>query len=273
MAVVSVRVSKIDPLGALRIRTWMGVNPTALAAQGAVVRTGSGWTHAIGGSCVDDAADCNPNCNHAPLGAHALDLSRPTARGYAGSPGLAQQSRRRLPGRGPHRRIVRLNPAFSSVVTRTGSGPFRSVRDLGRAAARCSRQSGKLEGRSSAWLPAWLLAAHDTGHRDALVLVANIGSPTGKWTAPGPAQTPPPNPTAAEPDGRRVLSRVGVADHEVTPKAPWTGSGWREYSYSGFGGGHPHFHGDADCRNLNLVDVGLSAWELDRSWPITPLRS
>jgi len=45
--------------------------------------------------------------------------------------------------------------------------------------------------------------------------------------APLRVQTPPPNPTAAGPDGRRVLSRVGAADHAVTPKAPWTGSGWR----------------------------------------------
>src|ERR1035438_3600458 len=54
-----------------------------------------------------------------------------------------------------------------------------------------------------------------------------------------PAQTPPPNPTAAGPDGRRVLSRGGAADHEVTPEAPLTGSGWREHSYGAFGGGHP----------------------------------
>src|SRR5690349_5064864 len=48
---------------------------------------------------------------------------------------------------------------------------------------------------------------------------------------------PPPNPTAAGPDGRRVLSRgVGAADHTVTPKAPWTGSGWHEYSSGGFEG-------------------------------------
>ena len=60
-------------------------------------------------------------------------------------------------------------------------------------------------------------------------------------TAPGPAQAPPPNPIAAEPDGRRVLSRGGAADHEVTPQAPLTGSGCREHSYGGFGGGHPHF--------------------------------
>ena len=123
--------------------------------------------------------------------------------------------------------------------------PFRSVRDLGRAAARRSRESGELEGRSSAWLP----AAHETGHRDALVLVTDIGPSTGERTAPCPAQTPPSNPTAAEPVGRRVLSRVGVADHKVTPKAPWTGSGWREYSYGGFGGGQPHSSGHADCRH------------------------
>ena len=68
----------------------------------------------------------------------------------------------------------------------------------------------------------------------------------GAVTAPCPFQTPPPNPTAAGPDGRRVLSRGGVADHEVTPQAPLTGSGCREHSYGGFGGGHPHFHPHAD---------------------------
>ena len=26
-----------------------------------------------------------------------------------------------------------------------------------------------------------------------------------------------------------------AGDHVVTPQAPWTGSGWREYSYGGFG--------------------------------------
>ena len=63
----------------------------------------------------------------------------------------------------------------------------------------------------------------------------------GAVTAPCPPQAPPPNPIAAEPDGGRVLSRGGVADHEVTPQAPLTGSGCREYSCGGFGGGHPHF--------------------------------
>ena len=55
------------------------------------------------------------------------------------------------------------------------------------------------------------------------------------------AQTPPLNPIAARPHVRRVLSRVGGADHAVTPQAPWTGSCWRGYSYGGFGGGHPQF--------------------------------
>ena len=63
-------------------------------------------------------------------------------------------------------------------------------------------------------------------------------------TRPRPvlSQVPPPNPIAAEPDGRRVLSRGGGADHAVTPKAPLTGSGCREYSHGGVRGGHPHFH-------------------------------
>ena len=65
--------------------------------------------------------------------------------------------------------------------------PFRSVRDLGRAAARCSRESGDLEGRSPVWLP----AAEDTGHRGALVLVTGIGPSTGEGTAPCPAQALP----------------------------------------------------------------------------------
>ena len=44
-----------------------------------------------------------------------------------------------------------------------------------------------------------------------------ISKVPGAWTAPCPAQAPPPNPTAAEPDGRQVLSGGGGADHEVTP--------------------------------------------------------
>jgi hypothetical protein len=95
----------------------------------------------------------------------------------------------------------------------------------------------------------------------ALVVVTASG-PAPAWGPRScPAQAPPPNPTAAERDGRRVLSRVGVADHEVTPKALWTGSGWREYSYGGFGGGHPRFHRHADCRHPKSCRPGLSAWD------------
>jgi hypothetical protein len=130
------------------------------------------------------------------------------------------------------------------------SGPVQ-IRDLGRAAARCSGESGELEGRSSEWLPAWLPAAQDTGHRDALVLVTSIGPSTGEGTAPCPAQTPPPNPTAAGPGDGRVLSRPSSRVHEpgtlteavaLRSQTVLTGSGSHRYSYGGFGGGHPHFH-------------------------------
>jgi hypothetical protein len=85
---------------------------------------------------------------------------------------------------------------------------------------------------------------------DYSVLGVSADTRPARWHRPRrcPAQAPPPNPTATGPDGRRVLSRVGAADHAVTPKAPWTGSGWREYSYGGFGGGHPPFHPHAFCR-------------------------
>jgi hypothetical protein len=82
-------------------------------------------------------------------------------------------------------------------------------------------------------------------------------------TAPCPVQTPPPDPTAAGPDGRRVLARVGVADHEVTPEAPLPGSGWREHAYGGFGGGHPRFHPHADYRypilRIRTISLGSAA--------------
>jgi hypothetical protein len=63
---------------------------------------------------------------------------------------------------------------------------------------------------STAALGAWYLGA--------LVLVTTGGPFPGAATVPWPAQAPPPNPIAAEPDGRRVLSRVGVADHEAMPR-------------------------------------------------------
>jgi hypothetical protein len=91
---------------------------------------------------------------------------------------------------------------------------FRSVRGLGLAAVRCSRECGELQGRSSMWLPAWLRAAHDIGHRGALVLVINIGPSTGEETSAVPARTPPPNPIAADLRGGRVRSRPASRVHE-----------------------------------------------------------
>src|SRR5260370_31462172 len=41
----------------------------------------------------------------------------------------------------------------------------------------------------------------------------------GAATAPCSAQTPPPNPIAAEPYGSRVLSRGGAADHAAQPRS------------------------------------------------------
>jgi hypothetical protein len=112
--------------------------------------------------------------------------------------------------------------------------PFRTVHDLGLVSSGCPGGSGAPEGCSSAWLAA----------DDCMTPWCSSPSP-GLFPATRPrpvlSQTPPPNPIAAEPDGRRVLSGGGVADHEVTPKAPLTGSGCREHSYGGFGGGHPHF--------------------------------
>jgi len=89
-------------------------------------------------------------------------------------------------------------------------------------------------------------------------------------TAPCSAQTLPrtrllPNLTA---DG--LCPGVGVVDHEVTPKAPWTGSGWREYSYGGVRG-RASALGERSLRDRqdpDLIYVGLgtgvgAAWVTD----------
>ena len=44
-----------------------------------------------------------------------------------------------------------------------------------------------------------------------------------------------------------------AGDHVVTPQAPWTGSGWREYSYGGFGGGRAFFRVHSDHRDQALI--------------------
>jgi hypothetical protein len=56
--------------------------------------------------------------------------------------------------------------------------------------------------------------APDRRQRDALVLAVISRPVSGNPAAPCPVQAPPPNPIAAEPYGRRVLSRGGAADHE-----------------------------------------------------------
>jgi hypothetical protein len=53
--------------------------------------------------------------------------------------------------------------------------------------------------------------------------------------------SPSPNPAAAGPDGRRGSVQGRRSRSRSDPQAPQTGSGWRGYSYGGFGGGHPLF--------------------------------
>jgi hypothetical protein len=48
----------------------------------------------------------------------------------------------------------------------------------------------------------------------------------------------------------------------VTPKAPLTGSGCREHSYGGFGGGHPHFHAHTDCQQRDLIALSLEIGQI-----------
>jgi hypothetical protein len=69
----------------------------------------------------------------------------------------------------------------------------------------------------------------------ALVVITAAGPAPEHRTHHCRAQAPPPNPTAAGPDNRRVLSRVGAADHAVTPKAPWTGPAGVDTSMAGSG--------------------------------------
>ena len=109
-------------------------------------------------------------------------------------------------------------------------------------------------------------AAHHAWHLRALVLVTTLGPSPGAATAPCPAQTPPPNPTAAGPGDGRVQSRPSSRVHEpgtlteavaLRSQTVLTGSGSHRYSYGGFGGGHPHFHRHADCRQPNRTCADL----------------
>lgn len=59
----------------------------------------------------------------------------------------------------------------------------------------------------------------------------------------------------------------------MTPKALWTGSGWRGYSYGGFGGGHPNFY--RVCHLPTLQHSSLEIWDYQLGiravQPATPL--
>ena len=83
---------------------------------------------------------------------------------------------------------------------------------------------------------------HGRRQRHALALAA-ISRPVSDNPA-APCPVPGPSP---EPDRCRTLRQTGSVKgrrsrSRVTPKAPLTGSGCREHSNGGFGGGHPHFH-------------------------------
>ena len=114
------------------------------------------------------------------------------------------------------------------------------------------------------------------GHRGALALGTTIGPSTGDVTAPGPAQTPPPNPIAARTGDGRVQSRPSSRVHEpcsstevvaLRSQTGLTGFGSHRSSYGGFGGGHPHFRPHArrragDGARVTGIEPALSAWEV-----------
>ena len=124
--------------------------------------------------------------------------------------------------------------------------------------------------RGSSERYALLVAAADSGWL-LLLLSAAVPGPRlrglpGAATAPCPVPGPSP-----EPDSCRTTRQTGSVKgrrsrSRVTPKAPLTGSGCREHSYGGSGGGYPpSTHSPAASTAIS----SLSAWELDRSWPIT----
>jgi hypothetical protein len=125
---------------------------------------------------------------------------------------------------GPERLIVGTD-AFQVV------GPFGEYVFRGRESSIAfSQEPSRAAARD------WIIVTGQSGTRQVQLAIGRKDAllPSAV-TAPCPPQAPPPNPTAAEPDGRRVLSRGGAADHEVTPQAPLTGPGWRENSCGGFG--------------------------------------
>jgi hypothetical protein len=118
---------------------------------------------------------------------------------------------------GPAHRASQDHPVYiprdlNLLISRFPCGrpaPFRSVRDLKLVSAGCPCWSARCEGRSSAWLP----AARDAGHRDALVLHQHRTFDRRGDRALS-CSDPPPNPTAAVPGDGRVRSRPSSRVHE-----------------------------------------------------------
>jgi hypothetical protein len=113
------------------------------------------------------------------------------------------------------RRAARPNCISNSG--RHGPGPFmldqrtRSVLRVPRRTALDCNPNCNPQICSSPWLSAWLPVD------DSVTPWSSSPSPDmfpAIRPRPVLSQAPPPNPIAAEPDGRRVLSRGGAADHE-----------------------------------------------------------
>ena len=119
-----------------------------------------------------------------------------------------------------------------------------------------------LSGWSEALRDASSTAPRSGLHLAALALITTCElSPTHR-AGLCPAQTPPPNLTAAGPGDGWVLSSSALRVHEpCTPtwavalrsQPGLTGSGSHRYSYGGFGGGHPRFHRHTGCQQPNLT--------------------
>jgi hypothetical protein len=155
----------------------------------------------------------------------AISMSKPLTCGYGGA----------LGGTRTPNLLIRSHPYRHP-------DPFRSVRDLGRAAAavHVSPENWKVV---RPWLPAWLPLAHDGWHLGALVLVTISGFPRRRDRAL-PCPDPPPNPAAAGPGDGRVRSRPSSRVHEPCrftgavarrSQTVLTGSGSHGSSCGGFG--------------------------------------
>ena len=93
--------------------------------------------------------------------------NRISSSGYGGSDWFRLDQRARSILRVRHRTALNCNPNCNLLTRRYPCAlpdSFSSVRDLGFVPARRSCRSGEPDGRSSAWLPAWLPAVHQVRH-------------------------------------------------------------------------------------------------------------